>query len=230
MKNPFAKKQVTLVAACALALGVFSSTTIAQMQPVQPGSQDGQALLKDSQGQFVMSGTGVCWHSATGPAPLPNYPCGPQPIAQYVPAPQAYVAPVAVAPVAVYEKMVFDTNVLFDFDKSTLRPASRDALDGFISRTRGFIDPDSMVAVGYADRIGGSSYNQTLSEDRVAAVKAYLVSQGIQSSKVSTSGKGETQPTTAPSECDGLTNSRSIACLQPDRHVFIELSGVRLKQ
>jgi outer membrane protein OmpA-like peptidoglycan-associated protein len=78
--------------------------------------------------------------------------------------------------------------------------------------------------------MGTDRSNQTLSEDRVAAVKGYLVSQGIKWNQVGTSGRGETQPTTYKGECDKSTNAKNVSCLQPDRHVFIELSGTRLKQ
>jgi len=239
MKTSFRSNSTQLATACALALGIMSGAAFAQVPA--PLAHD-HMLLKDSAGQVIVSQFGDCWHSGFGPAPMstaqcdPNY-RAPAPVAQYVaPAPAAapapYVAPIVVAAapvVAVYEKVRFDANVLFDFDKSVLRQAGRDTLDDFIAKTRDLIDPSSLVAVGYADRIGSSDYNQKLSEERVATVKAYLVEKGVKWNQVSTSGRGEMQPTTR-GECDGPTNSRNIACLQPDRHVFIELSGSRLKK
>lgn len=227
MRNTISRKQVRLAAACALALGVMSGTVGAQtMAP-----QDDRSLTRDSSGQVVKNGFGECWHSGFGPGPTPNYECGPQPISPRVTlfTPEWKPVVVAAAPLAVYETVTFDANVLFDFDKSQLRPAGRDKLDVFIAKTRDFINPGEMVAVGYADRIGTGAYNQTLSDERVAAVKTYLVSQGIEWKQVSTSGRGESQPTTR-GECSGSESAKNIACLQPDRHVYIELTGTRLKQ
>jgi len=237
MRSTFTKKQ--LAVACALALGIVSGTASAQ----SPGPVAEKALVTTTQSQVWMNGFGECWHSGYGPAPLPNVLCGPQPIAQYVaPAPAPYIAPyvapapapapvvvAAAAPQPVYEKVTLDADALFDFDKSVLRPAGRDTLDAFVKNIKG-INPSTILAVGHTDRIGSNRYNQILSEERVAAVKTYLVSKGLQSSQVRTSGMGETQPMTKAGQCSGTTNSKLIACLQPDRRVEIEVTGSRLKQ
>ena len=47
---------------------------------------------------------------------------------------------------------------------------------------------------GHTDSIGSDSYNQALSERRAQAVKAYLVSKGISATRLSTEGKGESEP------------------------------------
>jgi OOP family OmpA-OmpF porin len=233
MRSTFSKKQ--LAVACALALGIVSGSASAQA----PAPVSEHALVTTSQGQVWMNGYGECWHSAFGPPPAPNVVCGPQPVAQYV-APAPYVAPyvapapapivlAAAAPQPVYEKVTFDADTLFDFDKSVLRPAGRDTLDAFVKKMQG-VDLQSIVAVGHTDRVGSSRYNQNLSEERVAAVKTYLVSKGIESSQMRTSGMGETQPMTKTGQCRGSLSSRLIACLQADRRVGIEVSGTRLKQ
>jgi OOP family OmpA-OmpF porin len=218
----FSIKQIRLAAACALALGSMSVSA----QSLAPINE--RELVTANGSQVWMNGFGECWHSAFGPGPTPNTQCGPQPVA-------AYVAPVeqkkaAVVPVPVYERVSFDTNVMFDSGKSILRPESRASLDKFISQTKDLVDPSAMMAVGYADRQGTEARNQTLSEDRVAAVKGYLVSQGVKWNTVGTSGAGENRPTTYLHECDKSTNAKTVACLQPDRHVFVQLSGNRIKQ
>jgi len=225
MKTSLTKKQLSLAVACALALGFASGVARAQLLPAQE-----RQLWNDVSQQVWMNAYGECWHSATGPAPAPNLVCGPQPMAQYVapaPAPRAVVA--AAAPQPVYEKVTLDANVLFDFDKSALRPAGRDTLDDFVGRMKG-IGSETITAIGYTDRIGTDGYNQTLSEQRVAAVKDYLISKGIEAKRVQSSGKGESQPTTKAGECEGATSASTIACLQPDRHVLLEISGSRIKQ
>lgn len=222
MKITSAKKQAALAVACALALGVFSATANAQNRDINETS-----LLVDSQGMPVMSGHGLCWHTPFGPPPAWNAKCHaavPAPTAQYVaPAP----APVAAAPLPVYEKVSFEAKVLFDTDKAELRPAGRDKLDAFVSQTYG-LESQSITAIGHADRMGTDGYNQTLSEERVNAVKSYLISKGVAADRIQTAGRGETQPTTKLSDCGDANNATNVACLQPDRNVFIEVSGSRI--
>jgi OOP family OmpA-OmpF porin len=129
----------------------------------------------------------------------------------------------------VYETVGFDANVMFDSNKSNLRPAGRDSLDAFVGKIKG-LEAQSMLVVGYADRMGSADSNQILSQERVDTVKAYLVSQGVAANRVDTSARGERQPTTWAGECKDANNAKNVACMQPDRHVYIEISGSRLVQ
>lgn len=229
MRTMFSRKQTLLAVACALALGALSSNAgaqVAQSTSHNPAAED-SALLFDSQGQVVSATFDQCVHS--GQAPRADYgpPCNPRPIAAYV-APAPVV--VAAAPAqAVYEKVTFDANVLFDFDKSVLRPSGRDTLNDFAGKIKAS-DSRTITAVGYADRFGTDGYNQRLSERRVATVKDYLLSQGIEAKWVNSSAVGEMQPTTKAGECPGAATTKTIHCLQPDRHVFLEMSGLMIKQ
>lgn len=228
MSNTFTRKHTALAVACALALGVFSATTNAQITDVS--NIDQKQLLVDSRGATAMSGFGECWHTGYGPAPSWTAACGglrPVAVAQYVAPAPAPVVVAAAAPLPVYERVAFDANVLFDSDKSALRPAGRDKLDQFASKIHG-LDSQSIMVVGYADRMGSHADNQALSQQRVDTVKAYLVGKGIASNRVQTSAQGETQPTTLAGECKDANNAKNVACMQPDRHVFIEISGNRI--
>ena len=230
-RNTFTRKEFALAVACALALAVFSEAALAQARDINE-----HALLLDSRGAPVMSGFGLCVRTGFGPAPQWTRGCHAEvaaPVAQYVapvampaPAPEPVVAAAAAA-LPVYEKVAFDANVLFDSNKSALRPAGRDTLDEFASRIHG-LDSRSIVAIGYADRMGSHDSNQALSERRVDAVKAYLVGKGIKAERVQTSARGETRPSTFAGECKDANNAKNVACMQPDRHVFIEISGTRI--
>lgn len=240
MRSTFIKTPAILAVACAIALGVFSATANAQR-----GDIDERALLLDTRGAPVMNATGLCWHTGYGPAPLWTAGCHaerPVPVAQYaapVAAPAAAVAPepkpapaavvTAAPPPAVYEKVAFEANVLFDSDKSVITSSGRDTLDAFVGRIGG-LDTQPVMAIGYADRMGSEASNQILSEERVSAVKAYLVSKGIAARRVHTSAWGETRPSTAAGECRDANTAKNVSCLQPDRHVLIEISGSRLVQ
>jgi OOP family OmpA-OmpF porin len=76
--------------------------------------------------------------------------------------------------------------------------------------------------------MGSEAYNQILSEERADAVKSYLVKKGVSADRVRTSAWGEARPSTAAGACKAANNPKNVACMQPDRHVFIEISGTRL--
>jgi OOP family OmpA-OmpF porin len=81
----------------------------------------------------------------------------------------------------------------FDFNKAAIKPAGRDVLDKAVKTLKD--NPDLRVVVeGHTDSIGSEAYNQKLSERRAEAVRAYLVSQGIAASRISTRGYGKTRP------------------------------------
>jgi OOP family OmpA-OmpF porin len=188
--------------------------------------------LVDQRGNVARSGFGLCWHSGVGPAPASTAECDPN----YVPVKvvEAAQKPPAVAAAAPQpaakpapQRVTLDADTLFDFDKAVLRPAGKVALDAFVGQMKD-INPEMINAVGHTDRFGSEAYNQRLSEQRVAAVKTYLVSQGIEANRMHTEGKGETQPVTKAGECDGAKSAKVIACLQPDRRVEIEVVGDRI--
>lgn len=226
MTKSFDKKQIGLAVACALALGILSGAANAQ-------SNNDKAYLNDSRSEVVKSDFGLCWNTGFGPPPPPSAECDPNYVA-YVAPPMAKPAeppmkvaamapPPAVIPMA--EKLTLDADTLFDFDKSTLRPAGRDALDAFVGKLKD-ITPETIITMGHADRIGSLDYNQRLSERRVASVKAYMVSKGVEAGRIYTEGKGETQPVTKAEDC--AKSTKLIACLQPDRRVDIEVIGTRI--
>lgn len=234
MRSTFIKTPALLAFACAIALGALSATAHAQRHA------DERALLLDTRGAPVMNATGLCWHTGYGPAPLWTEGCHaerPVPVVQHiapvaapVAAPAPAPAPVvmaAAAPPPLLEKVAFEANVLFDSNRSALTAAGRSTLDAFVGKISG-LDTQSVMAIGYADRMGSEASNQILSEERVNSVKSYLVAKGVASDRVRTRSWGETRPSTAAAECSDANNPKNVACMQPDRHVFIEISGSRL--
>jgi OOP family OmpA-OmpF porin len=233
MTKSFNKTQIGLAVACALAMGILSG--VARAQDKMQDAKD-RAFVEDTRATVVKSGFGLCWHSGFGPPPAAGPECDPNYVA-YVAPPMVKSAPVPPpqmaaltpppAPRPVAEKLTLDADTLFDFDKATLRPAGRDTLDGFVSKLRD-ISPDTIMAIGHADRFGTDRYNQRLSEQRVATVKAYMVSKGVEPGRIYTEGKGETQPVTKAGDCAGPKSAKVIACLQPDRRVDIEVIGTKI--
>lgn len=218
------RKQISIAIACALA-GTMSSVLAAEIPNADAG------YLTDSRGVAVRSGTGLCWNA--GSATEANLECDPPasgpPAAVVVPAPAP--APVAAveAPKPVAERVTLDADTLFDFDKSTLRPAGQEALDAFAAGLRD-VSPEVITVVGHADRFGSEAYNQRLSEQRAATVKAYLISKGVEPGRLVAEGKGESQPVTKSGECQGAKRASAINCLQPDRRVEVEVIGNRINR
>jgi OOP family OmpA-OmpF porin len=161
---------------------------------------------------------------APTPAPQPK-PAPPPP----PPAPKAEPKP-APKPKPVAEKVTFAADVLFDFDKAVVRDEGKSKLDDLASKVKG-INLEVVIAIGHADTIGSAAYNQRLSVRRAEAIKAYLVSKGIEANRVYTEGKGESQPVTA-GKCKSMgrehrSNKKLVDCLQPDRRTEIEVIGTR---
>jgi OOP family OmpA-OmpF porin len=165
---------------------------------------------------------------ATQEPPKPAPPPAPPP----APAPEVRPAPPPPAPKPkpAAEKVTFAGTVHFDFDKVELRPDGKATLDELANKIRG-INLEVVIAIGHADMIGSDAYNQKLSVRRAEAIKAYLVSKGIEPNRIYTEGKGEKQPVTGD-KCKKLgpehrSNKKLVACLAPDRRVEIEVIGTR---
>ena len=67
-----------------------------------------------------------------------------------------------------------------------------------------------IIAVGHTDAVGTDGYNQGLSVKRSEAVKAYLVSKGIEKNRVYTEGKGEKQPVADNKTTEGRAKNRRV--------------------
>ncbi|HCB1502586.1 TPA: porin OmpA [Klebsiella michiganensis] len=146
---------------------------------------------------------------------------------------QEDVAPVvapapAPAPEVTTKHFTLKSDVLFNFNKSTLKPEGQQALDQLYTQLSNMDPKDgSAVVLGYTDRIGSDAYNQQLSEKRAQSVVDYLVSKGIPSSKISARGMGESNPVTG-NTCDNVkARAALIDCLGPDRRVEIEVKGYK---
>ncbi len=139
------------------------------------------------------------------------------------------VAPApAPAPEVQTKHFTLKSDVLFNFNKATLKPEGQQALDQLYTQLSNLDPKDgSVVVLGYTDRIGSDAYNQGLSEKRAQSVVDYLISKGIPSNKISARGMGESNPVTG-NTCDNVkARPALIDCLAPDRRVEIEVKGVK---
>lgn len=135
------------------------------------------------------------------------------------PAAAAAAAPAAAVAAAAASKVTYAADAFFDFDKSVLKTEGKAKLDDLVSKVKG-INLEVIIAVGHTDSKGTDTYNQKLSVARAEAVKAYLVSKGIEKNRVYTEGKGEKQP---------VADNKTKEGQAKNRRVEIEVVGTRAK-
>ena len=177
---------------------------------------------KNGNGELVWkNGTNeLCWRDANWtPAtaapgcdgaimPVAAAPAAAPAVVAPAPAPAAAPAPVVVAPPAA-TKVTYAADAFFDFDKSVIKPEGKAKLDDLIGKIKD-INLEVIIAVGHTDSVGSDTYNQKLSVRRSEAVKAYLVSKGIEKNRVYTEGKGEKQPVADNKTAEGRAKNRRV--------------------
>ncbi|HPU50155.1 MAG TPA: OmpA family protein [Burkholderiaceae bacterium] len=233
-------KPVNLAALVASAL--IAVSTVASAQTADP-KNSGYVISPNS--QVVKSGQGLCWRTgywtpahairgcdddllpkaAPAAAAAPRSPMAPPPAAAAPSAAPARPAPAPARPAAAVaaptsEKVTFAADAFFDFDKSVLKPEGKAKLDDLTGKLKD-ITLEVIIAVGHTDSVGTDAYNQRLSVKRSEAVKAYLVSKGIEANRVYTEGKGEKQPTADNKTAEGRAKNRRVE---------IEVVGTRAKK
>jgi OmpA-OmpF porin, OOP family len=139
------------------------------------------------------------------------------------------VAPIAPAPAALTkETYVLLADTLFKFDKSgrdEMLPGGMQRLSAIAQRLKSYPSIANLSVTGHTDRLGSSNYNAPLSARRAATVQSLLESMGVKAAKADSTGRGETEPVTTSCK-NSLPRAQLISCLQPDRRVTIEVTGV----
>ena len=123
-----------------------------------------------------------------------------------------------------FESISVAAEKLFDFDKADIKAEGRQILDAAAEKISANADLNLVLVTGHTDKIGSDQYNQKLSERRANAVKAYLVTKGVEEGRLKAVGKGESEPVVA---CDGVKGKKLIECLQPNRRVVLSAEKQR---
>lgn len=144
-------------------------------------------------------------------SPAPAQPSAP-PMETAPPAEQRPVTEEAVKPVESPKPVAKTENIkdiFFDFDKSTINPEMKSALEQDVSWLKA--NPQVKVQLeGHCDERGTNEYNLALGEKRAHAVKQFLISQGIKAVRLSTISYGEDRP---------FCTEHTESCYQQNRRV-----------
>ena len=176
----------------------------------------------------------LCWRTAnwTPATAAPGCDGAIAPVAA-APAPAAVVAPVAAAPApavaapaaaapavgAAATKVTYAADAFFAANSAVLKAAGKAKLDDLVGKVKA-INLEVIVAVGHTDSKGNDASNQKLSVRRAEAVKAYLVSKGIEKNRVYTEGKGSKQP---------VADNKTVEGRAKNNRVEIEVVGTQKK-
>jgi OOP family OmpA-OmpF porin len=154
---------------------------------------------------------------APAKSPVATQPTAPKPEPTPAPTPPKAEEPVT-------------ASVLFDFNRSEVRPGEAPNLDELAARIKGRTF-DRLDAVGHADRIGATAYNLGLSKRRAEAVQAYLVGKGVDAGRIRAEARGEDEAATGDAwknmGPENRKNQKLVECLQRDRRVEIKLIATR---
>lgn len=106
-------------------------------------------------------------------------------------------------------KVTFDSGILFDFDSADLRPAARANLSDLASSLEDH-DNTEILIVGHTDAVGAESYNQGLSKRRASSAARYLMNQDVRQNRVTSVGRGETEPVGSNDTETGRQQNRRV--------------------
>ncbi|CAH0315437.1 OmpA-OmpF porin, OOP family [Pseudomonas sp. IT-194MI4] len=173
-------------AAGGAALGILTGGLVCY---AQDGDEDGDGVFdRRDRCPDTPANTPVDHHGC----PLPQYP-----------------ASVKTAEPPVSEVITLSSNVLFAYNKSDLTPEARSELDSLMPKLQS-ADVVSVKVVGHTDSQGSDAYNQKLSERRASSVAAYLLSRGLAPNKLTSEGRGETQPVADNDTEEGRAKNRRV--------------------
>ena len=204
-------KLIALIAGTVISAGAFA--------------QAKDAYVQDARGVIVRNNNfgdknigELCWRTGYwtpaqaiaecgGPAAVVVPPPPPPLVVTPPPPPPPPLKPACTEPPTL--KQTFAADSFFDTAKAVVKPAGKAKLDDLVSKIK-TMTLEVVISVGHTDSVGGDAYNQKLSVRRAEAVKAYLVSKGIEANRVYTEGKGKKQPVADNKTAEGKAKNRRV--------------------
>jgi outer membrane protein OmpA-like peptidoglycan-associated protein len=118
-------------------------------------------------------------------------------------------------------RLVLKEQVFFDTGKSTIKPRSFKLLDQAVQVIQQHPEVDKMVIEGHTDDRGSAEFNRTLSQARAESVKSYLVSKGVEPSRLDAKGFGPDRPIASNQTAEGRAVNRRVdfIIVTPDREI-----------
>src|SRR5918992_1413930 len=106
-------------------------------------------------------------------------------------------------------QVTFESGLLFDYDSDRIKPAAAQNLRNLARSLNNYPNTD-LVIVGHTDAMGSDQYNADLSQRRARAAASYLASLGVNSNRLRTYGRGETEPVAENSNETGRQQNRRV--------------------
>ncbi len=179
--------------------------------------------VSDSSKSITRTGFGDCVHTTRWSEEVAVVQCEPAVVAARE---AAKLAAVEVIMVRELKPVRLEADALFAFDSANLTDDGKARLNTVLgSLTATDLKDEKIRITGHTDEIGDDSYNIKLSQQRAAAVRDYLVSQGVVPGFIETSGVGEAEPVVS---CEGNRGAALVECLAPNRRTEVELSAMEM--
>jgi len=106
-------------------------------------------------------------------------------------------------------KVTFESGILFGFDSYSLTPAAQENVRELARILNEYPDTNIMIE-GHTDNRGAADYNQGLSERRARSVANYLKMQGLSADRVTTTGRGFSDPVATNETDEGRAKNRRV--------------------
>lgn len=171
-----------------------------------------KAYVGDAHGRLVVDGSGRCVQTIEWTEALAIPGCDGKPVIKEEPKVEETVveaAPVPAPAPAPLKAVEFDATALFDFDKDVIKAAGQEHLRDLAEQIKS-LQAERIEVGGHTDSTGPAAYNQALSERRAAAVKDFLINQGVDADLISTTGYGMNQPVADNATAAGRAKNRRV--------------------